>query len=409
MSAAPELYTAISSFEPLLPGSLRSELAELSCQVLHSAGQLTSLLPSPIIRQKIANVIREMNSYYSNLIEGHKTYPREIESALKQNYASDPIKRGNQHFARAHIEVEALMLDRLETEPDLSIHHPEFIQWLHREFYERLPEDLQMGLHANGQSYPIQIGQWRSFEVTVGGHQPPQHSSIPAFMARFHEFYGSQRIIATNQLIAAAAAHHRLAWVHPFGDGNGRVTRLHTHALLTQSKVGGLGLWTMSRGLARQQQEYYDRLMAADRTRSGDLDGRGNLSDRGLADFCIFFLKTMLDQINFMTTLLDLHSLMRRMEAHLHVAHFDWSTAQREQVSRLLKAALIDGQVERGAVPLIIGRKVTSASAIIKLALEAGLIESPNAVKGTLSLRFSSSTLESYFPQLYQDLPVLAG
>jgi Fic family protein len=91
-----------------------------------------------------------------------------------------------------------------------------------------------------------------------------------------------------NPLIAAA--HHRLAWIHPFGDGNGRVVRLHSHALLIRHGLAGHGLWTLSRGLARQRQRYYAALEAADRGRRNDLDGRGNLSDAALADFCVFFL-----------------------------------------------------------------------------------------------------------------------
>jgi hypothetical protein len=89
----------------------------------------------------------------------------------------------------------------------------------------------------------------------------------------------------------------------------------------------------------------------------------------------------------------------------VHVKHAEWSTVQREQVVRVLKAALIEGKLERGAVPHLIGRGVTTASAIIRLALDAGLVDSPNAVKGTLSLVFDSRVLDSYFPKLFQDLP----
>jgi hypothetical protein len=88
-----------------------------------------------------------MNSYYSNLIEGHKTFPRDIERALRQDYSENPIKRANQHLNRALIEVELLMRDRLKNEPDLSIHSMEFICWLHREFYRRLPDDLHWSSH----------------------------------------------------------------------------------------------------------------------------------------------------------------------------------------------------------------------------------------------------------------------
>ena len=169
--------------------------------------------------------------------------------------------------------------------------------------------------------------------------------------------------------------------------------------------MGAFGLWTISRGLARNRKEYYRHLSLADSQRRNDSDGRGNLSDQGLAEHCHFFLDTILDQIRFMGGLLDFSSLSRRIEAHLHVHFSQWKTPEREQVGRLLKSALVRGQVKRGEVPGLIGRKATTASRIIHLAIESGLAESIGGERGPLSLVFDSRTLDSYFPALYQDLP----
>ena len=400
-----ELYTRPTSFEPLLPASRREELQALSLDIHRQAGRLEAAVPASVVRQRIAALVREMNSYYSNLIEGHKTLPVDIERALSGDYATQPAKRANQHLARAHILAEEALMSRLDAEPDLDLHSAEFICGLHREFYRHLPAALQSGEKTDGSTFPIPVGQFRDHEVRVGPHVPPHFGALPAFMSRFAAFYGGNGVSMADQLIALAAGHQRLAWIHPFSDGNGRVCRLHSHAWLQRQKVGALGLWTISRGLARQRADYYAALGAADARRQGDHDGRGNLSDRGLADFCVFFLRTALDQIEFMSGLLDLHSLSRRIEAHVHVKHAEWSSAQREQVVRVLKAALIEGKLERGAVPHLIGRGVTTASAIIRLALDAGLVDSPNAVKGTLRLVFDSRVLDSYFPKLFQDLP----
>ncbi len=57
--------------EPLLPTSGRGELAELSVDIFRKAGALTATLPSPSVHRGVAGLVREMNSYYSNLIEGH--------------------------------------------------------------------------------------------------------------------------------------------------------------------------------------------------------------------------------------------------------------------------------------------------------------------------------------------------
>ena len=61
----------------MLPGQ-DARLAELSQEILLQAGTLSSMLPAEETRQAVAAVIREMNSYYSNLIEGHRTLPRDI-------------------------------------------------------------------------------------------------------------------------------------------------------------------------------------------------------------------------------------------------------------------------------------------------------------------------------------------
>ena len=404
MPSPAELYTRPTSFEPLLPASRREELHALSLDIHRQAGRLETAQPSPLVRQRIAALVREMNSYYSNLIEGHKTLPADIERALSGDYATQPAERANQHLARSHILTEESMMQRIEAEPALDIFSADFICWLHREFYHHLPAELQTGEKADGSTYPILVGHFRDHEVKVGPHQPPHFGALPAFMSRFAAFYSGSGIGTADQLIALAASHHRLAWVHPFSDGDGRVCRLHSHAWLHRQQVGALGLWTISRGLARQRADYYAMLSAADSPRRGDLYGRGNLSDRGLADFCVFFLKTALDQIEFMSSLLDLHSLSLRIEAHLHVHHSTWSSNQRQQVARVLKAALIEGRLERGAVPHLIGRGITTASAIIRLALDAGLVNTTHPINGPLSLVFNSSVLDSYFPKLFQDV-----
>jgi Fic family protein len=82
-----------------------------------------------------------------------------------------------------------------------------------------------------------------------------------------------------------ATAHHRFNYIHPFYDGNGRVSRLMSHAMAHHAGIGAGGLWSVSRGLARGLQdglpgreEYREMMQLADRVRQGDRDGRGNLS-----------------------------------------------------------------------------------------------------------------------------------
>jgi hypothetical protein len=83
-----------------------------------------------------------------------------------------------------------------------------------------------------------------------------------------------------------------------------------------QSAVDTHGLWSISHGLARglESRLDYKRMMDhADMPRQGSCDGRGNLSERALEEFTLWFLKIGLDQITFMCGLFEIDALDRRL------------------------------------------------------------------------------------------------
>ena len=202
-------------------------------------------------------------------------------------------------------------------------------------------------------------------------------------------------------MIAAAAAHHRLAWIHPFPDGNGRVTRLFTHAYLIRIGMDGHGLWTVTRGLSRRRDDYIAALVAADQPRAGDLDGRGSLSERGLEEFCGFFLETAMDQITFMRDLLDLKGLERRITGYV-----ERRAAVKEELapeaSHILRELLLRGEVARGEIPRITGRPERTARRILELLLKEELVVS-DSPKGRVRLGFPVKAVGYYLPRLYPE------
>lgn len=373
--------------EPLLPAGGTAELAELSVEIFKKSGELTAALPSKSVRSGVAALVREMNSYYSNLIEGHKTLPRDIERALRDDFSESEEDRSSQLLSVAHIRTEAAMRQRLQDEPDLGVFQSEFIQWLHREFYKALPETELFTTSVSGKRYPLVPGEFRDYNVDVGRHTPPEHEVLGDFMRRFADVYSSPSILATQWLIAAAAAHQRLAWIHPFGDGNGRVARLQSQAAMIRCGLDAEGLWTLSRGFARARAAYYQHLQAADQPRAGDFDGRGNLSDAALSRFCRFFLERCLDQIRFMTALIAPFNLLDRIESYLRFTRVDLESKTREHLQRLLKALCLEGELARGAVPDVLGLKGTAARAIIRRAIDEELVCSSSA-KGPLRIAF---------------------
>ena len=104
---------------------------------------------------------------------------------------------------------------------------------------------------------------------------------MPRFLKRFEDFY--RKLGKTETILSTAAAHHRLAWIHPFLDGNGRVARFMSHATLLEA-LDTAAVWSIARGLARNVDAYKAHLAACDQTKRNDLDGRGHLSEENLAE-----------------------------------------------------------------------------------------------------------------------------
>ena len=128
----------ISAMEPMLP--IAANLAESAMVLVREASELGEQL-HPTTRRSVTDLLRSINTYHSNLIEGHNTRPRDIERALAGQLSSSPERRALQLEARAHIDVQRLVEQRLADDPGLRITDTEFLLFLHREFYERMPEE----------------------------------------------------------------------------------------------------------------------------------------------------------------------------------------------------------------------------------------------------------------------------
>jgi Fic family protein len=370
-------------------------LEDLACAVLESAARLSEKL-RPQLRGQVAELTRWMHCYYSNLIEGHQTRVRDIEAALAKDFSKAPEQRNLQVLALAHLEVQ-----RWAGTAALPPHSPDFIRSLHRHFYEALPVEMRHATTAAGRQAPMQPGELRDRDVEVGSHIGPPHELVPALLEHFQWRYESRDISRLQGIIAIGASHHRLAWIHPFRDGNGRVVRLFSDALIRQLGIDGGGLWSLSRGLARNRSEYYARLANADQERSSSnaADGRGHLSEIALREFCHFILQTMLDQIHFMESLLDLDGLEKRIEHHIFVNEPQLGK-EATQVFRLVREALLRGEFARGEAAAITGKADRTARKLLGAALQAGLLASETP-KSAVRVALPSKTLDTYFPQLF--------
>jgi Fic family protein len=386
-----------SAAEPYLPAEGSALLEDLAFKLAREASALAGQLPPPVALQ-VGELLRSMNCYYSNLIEGHNTHPRDIDKAMAQDYSHDAVRRDLQLEARAHIEVQRLVdLGGAAPAPAAS---RDFIAWAHREFCSRLPETLLTVTNPDtGEQLTVVPGELRSRPVVVGRHVPPPAADLPAFLDRFEQAYVAGTLTQPRQVVAVAAAHHRLLWIHPFLDGNGRVARLMSHAMFLELGMGS-GLWSVSRGLARNVVEYKQLLMAADGQRRGDHDGRGALSEAALADFCRFFLECCLDQVRFMRELLQPGELQRRVDLYVR----DEVDAGRlpDGSGAVMREALLAGTVVRGDVARLTGTSDRTARRVTSKLLERKLLVS-DSHKAPLRLGIPLEVVERWFPRLYPE------
>jgi Fic family protein len=174
----------VSRMEPLLiaEGSRhRGVLADLSVELAaRSAGFKRSLPPG--LLGALADLVRAMNCYYSNLIEGHDTHPVDIERALNSDYSTDSRKRDLQLEARAHIAVQAwidgggLAGSAAAAQAACAIH---------RRFCELLPDELLwVDDTESGARHRVEPGALRNRDLKVGNHAPVSPGALPGFLQR---------------------------------------------------------------------------------------------------------------------------------------------------------------------------------------------------------------------------------
>jgi len=380
---------------PVLPPEGKAQLENCAFDLIREASAFAGQVP--IENQLLlSGLVRSMNCYYSNLIEGHHTHPRDIDSAMRHNYANNPEKRNLQYEAAAHIHVQTLIDERRD--PAIEPASADYAIWLHREFCSLMPPDLlYVENPETGERKGVLPGVLRDGGVAVGAHIAPSAAELPAYLKRFAEAYDSTKLYRTRQVIALGAAHHRFAWIHPFYDGNGRVVRLMSHAMLLRTGLGS-GMWSVARGIARSVDRYKDLLANADAPRYNDYDGRGMLSERALIAFCEYFLETCTDQVRFMSGLLAPKGLLARLEA--------WCAAEiaAKRLERgsfeVLREAWLTGPVPRASVLNIAHVKERQAREITSrlLARNVFVSETPRA---PLRLHCPIDTLEAWFPGLY--------
>lgn len=398
-----------SSIEPMIPsdrGVDNSELPILVLELERKAATLAGMV-NPITAKVLEEHLRVINSYYSNLIEGNPTLPRDIRKAMNGEYNANPAKRDLQLESLAHIEVQRKLAESPPSKNELLT--SDFYRDIHRMFYEKLPDNLKIisdgkGKEQKGKEQKVTPGQFRQGgeDVEVGQHLPPEAEKIDSFLRRYGQAYKIDHLHGQKKLIAAMAAHHRFEWIHPFLDGNGRLGRLHTDLFLKAIGLGACGIWCLSRGLARTNKQYKSALARADFPRQGDGDGRGALSEGTLISFCEYMINAAIGQVDFMTTLLDLKSMNERIQAYIDDRNKGLITSVgkiKPEAARLIEKAFIYGEIKKGEMDKVSGLGSSVTRKLVQQMKEEGLLTETSS-RSPLRWAIPDHAERYYLPEL---------
>lgn len=328
-----------------------SELVRVSFELERLRGQIGRGTTPESVFVELHGLFQLLTSIASARIEGNRTT---INDAVRGLQAVRPGVDSTPDRFREISNIQEAMefLDGLDESIPLT--HV-LIRSLH--------ESTVRGLQREGDPTP---GEYRRVNVgiTHAEHIPPSHVLLMPEMDDFLEFV-NRDVPAHQQLIHAAIAHHRFLWLHPFQNGNGRVSRLISYFMLRRHGfVSAVGLRTVNPTavFGSDRAGYYDALAGAD-----------DLSDVGVREWCTFFVSGMQ---------LDLQRLER-------LQHFDFVNDELigpaiEQMrvagdladtdASVLKRAVLLGEVKAGDVADILTGSASARSISLRRLLDRRLL-----------------------------------
>jgi Fic family protein len=146
-------------------------------------------------------------------------------------------------------------------------------------------------------------------------------------------------------------------------------------------------------------------LANADSSRKGDYDGRGNLSEKSLQEFCFYFLKTCLDQIEFMSELLDLDNLTHRINGYINLRAQGLLSGEeelKEESRYILTEVMLRGEISHGDAKRVTGLPERTARRVLS-ALEDEELVTSESHKSPVRFSIPPKVIGYYFPDLYPE------
>lgn len=273
-------------FEPAWGSSLASTIIELErLRVKRLGGSVP-----PYIFFQLKNIFQMLESLGSARIEGNRTTLAEfIERVIE-----GPGRKTKDEKLREIFNIEhaiEFIEEHISQNTDIQRAHIS-------EIHKILVDGLTPPPHGEGSCYP---GEFRHISVAIKGsaHVPPDPLLVPDYVCEILDFV-NKPVAPQHDLLITALSHHRIAWIHPFDNGNGRLVRMFTYALLIKQgfQVKSGRILNPTAVFCIDRKRYYDMLEQAD---SGE-------KDRALA-WCEYVLNGLRKEMEKIDSLLDLKYL----------------------------------------------------------------------------------------------------
>lgn len=240
----------------------------LGADTIHALGQceafIYTLSETPIFpnyRRKLLNVSLVKGAQSTTAIEGNTLSEEEINQ-LVEGKELPPSKEYQAQEVKNILEAFNSILARV-VNGDSQLLSPEFIKDLHTKVGKNL-----------GTIFRAIPGQFRKENVFVGHYKPPDHQEIDSLMKNFctwmKEYFHFERGQSFPEVvIQSIVSHVYIAWIHPFGDGNGRTARLLEFYILLRAGNPDFASHILSNFYNETRPEYYAHLDKS--TKTGDL------------------------------------------------------------------------------------------------------------------------------------------
>ncbi len=241
----------------------------------------------PEIFSELTKVFHFLESVASARIEGNNTTVSEFfEKISNRNETQDEKLEEIENIYKG--------LDFILSLEEMAINKT-FVSQLHT----LVVRGLSRPPSGEGDNTP---GAYRTHEVRVGKHNPPL--TLSCIEEEMSDLFGflAKKDKPQFELLKIAIAVHRFLWIHPFGNGNGRVARLFTFALLKMHGYAAKSFLHPAASFCVNRDSYYEKLSIAD---SG--------KEENILAWCEFFLQSVYDELVKVARLFDVDYVKNRI------------------------------------------------------------------------------------------------